>query len=61
MASQSDEKHVERCVGARVIGFIPLWGRRTAYYKKYIACLHSDDLRIKLSIQRSGTVTGWLK
>jgi hypothetical protein len=31
--------------GTQVLGFIPLWGRRTLYYKNYIACLHGNGLR----------------
>jgi hypothetical protein len=35
-------------LGTQVLGYIPLWGRRTAYYKNYIACLHADGLRSQI-------------
>ena len=40
-----DNKTASSPLGTQVIGFIPLWGRRTLYYKNYLACLKADGLR----------------
>jgi hypothetical protein len=32
-------------LATQVLGFIPLWGRRTLYYENYLACLCGEGLR----------------